>query len=255
MLQENKIGLCLSGGGLRAIAHLGVLKLLEERNIKPDHISGTSAGAIIGALYANGLRSATLMEILGNNTFFSRRTFRLQTGGMFSTRVLTDIFKKYLPENDLSRLKIPLVIAATDINSGTIKYFTEGNLHEALLATSGIPFIFPSTEIDEHMFCDGGLLNNLPIEPLQDRCNFIIAVHVNAVGPLSQEAVKGLSPKAMLERLFNLGMAHPVNIKKKDCNIFIEPPDLVRYSMFSKKNAQELFDIGYQHAKDAFSTL
>lgn len=251
MLQEKRIGLCLSGGGLRAIVHLGVLQLLEERDIKPGHISGTSAGAIIGALYASGLKAGTLMEILGNNTFFSRRTLKLQTGGIFSTGVLTDIFKAYLPQNDFSHLNIPLTVAATDINLGTTRYFTEGDLHKALLATAGIPFIFPSTNIGEHIFCDGGLLNNLPIEPLQANCDLIIAAHVNAVGPMSGAEIGKLSPKAMLQRLFHIGMAHPVNLKKKHCDIFIEPPDLVRYSMFSKKNARELFDLGYEHAKEA----
>ncbi len=255
LFKKRKIGLCLSGGGLRAIAHLGVLKVLEEKNIKPDYISGTSAGAIIGALYAYGYSSDELMSILSESTFFSRKAVKLQSGSIFSTSFLTDIYKKYLPENNFSSLKTPLIIAATDINLGTIRYFSKGNLYEPLLATASIPFIFPSTNIEEHTFCDGGLLNNLPIEPIAEHCNFIIASHVNSVSQLSAMEAKKLSPKAMLERLFHLGMANVVNQKKKDCDVFIEPPNLVQYSMFEKKNAQQLFDLGYEYASQALQSL
>lgn len=251
LFKKRKIGLCLSGGGLRAIVHLGVLQVIEEKNIKIDSISGTSAGAIIAALYARGYTTTEMMSILEQSTFFNRKTFKLQSGGLFSSSVLTDIYKKYLPINNFSSLKIPLTIAATDVNLGTIEYFSSGNLHEPLLATASIPFIFPSSNIHDHIFCDGGLLNNLPIEPLKKDCNFIIASHVNSVSTLTSQDAKKLSPKAMMERLYHIGMANMVNLKKQDCDVFIEPENLVQYSMFTKKNAQQLFTLGYEHASRA----
>lgn len=252
MLKDRKdIGLCLSGGGLRAIAHIGVLKALEELKIRPAAISGTSAGAIIGSLFAYGYGADELMEIVAKETFFSRKSFRLQTSGIFKTSLLTDIYSKYLPENDFNILKIPMTIAATDISLGTEVFFSEGELYGPLLATASIPFIFPPTLIDDRVYCDGGLLNNLPIEPLLIQEKYVIASHVNAVSVISQTECKKLSARSMAERLFYLGMANPVNQKKKACNIFIEPPNLVQYSMFDKKNAKLFFDLGYESAMNA----
>lgn len=252
MLKDRKdIGLCLSGGGLRAIAHIGVLKALEELEISPVAISGTSAGAIIGSLFAYGYRADELMEIVAKESFFNRKSFRLQTSGLFKTSLLTDIYSKYLPENDFSTLKIPMTIAATDISLGTEVFFSEGELYGPLMATASIPFIFPPTVIEDRIYCDGGLLNNLPIEPLLQQQNYVIASHVNAVSVISPAECKKLSARSMAERLFYLGMANPVNQKKKDCNIFIEPPNLVQYSMFDKKNARLFFDLGYEAAMTA----
>lgn len=252
---RKNIGLCLSGGGLRAIAHIGVLKALEELNITPAAISGTSAGAIIGSLFAYGYTADELMEIVAKETFFSRKSFKLQTSGIFKTSFLTDIYKKYLPENDFNALKIPMTIAATDIGLGTEVFFSTGELYGPLLATASIPFIFPPAVIEERIYCDGGLLNNLPIEPLRQQENYIIASHVNAISTISQEECKKLSARSMAERLFYLGMANPVNQKKKDCNIFIEPANLVQYSMFDKKNAPLFFDLGYEAAMKALQSV
>lgn len=245
------IGLCLSGGGLRAIAHIGVLKALEELEIRPAAISGTSAGAIIGSLFAYGYGADELMEIVAKETFFSRKSFKLQTSGIFKTSLLTDLYSKYLPKDNFDSLKIPMTIAATDISAGTVVFFSEGELYGPLLATASIPFIFPPTLINDRIYCDGGLLNNLPIEPLQQQGNYVIASHVNAVSVINPAECKKLSARSMAERLFYLGMANPVNQKKKDCNIFIEPANLVRYSMFDKKNARLFFDLGYESAMHA----
>lgn len=252
MLKNKKaIGLCLSGGGLRAIAHIGVLKALEVLQITPAAISGTSAGAIIGTLFAYGYKADELMELVGKETFFSRKSFKLQASGIFKTSLLTDIYNKYLPENDFSALKVPMTIAATDIGLGKEVFFSAGELYGPLLATASIPFIFPPTVIGDRIYCDGGLLNNLPIEPLQQQEYSIIAAHVNAVGAISQAECKKLSARSMAERLFYLGMANPVNQKKNACDIFIEPANLVQYSMFDKKNAPLFFDLGYEAAMKA----
>ncbi len=217
-------------------------------HITPVAISGTSAGAIIGSLFAHGYKATELMEIVAKETFFSRKSFKLQTSGLFKASFLSDIYAKYLPGNDFSALKIPMTIAATDIGLGQEVFFSSGELYGPLLATASIPFIFPPTVINDRIYCDGGLLNNLPIEPLQQQGSYIIASHVNAVSSIDQAACKKLSAKAMAERLFYLGMANHVNHKKKDCNIFIEPANLLQYSMFDKKNAPLFFDLGYEAA-------
>lgn len=253
--RKRKIGLCLSGGGLRGIAHIGVLKAIEEKGIEIAAISGTSAGAIIGALHAHGYSSDTMLHMLEESSFFSRKSFRLLTSGIFSNTFLLDLFKRHLPEDNFSSLTKPLHVAAVDINAGAAVYFSQGALHLPLLASASIPFVLPTVAIKGHLFCDGGVLNNLPIEPLLQRKMKIIASHVNSVSKLNTEEMQKLSSRALLNRVFHLGMSNHVYLKRAHCDVFIEPPNLVRYSLFDKKNMKVLYDLGYKYAAEALKAF
>jgi NTE family protein len=238
------IGIALSGGGLRGIAHLGVLKALEEKGLQPSVVSGTSAGAIVGAFYAAGYKPDELMEIVSNLSFFSPRALRFSTSALFDRQMLLKIFHHYFPENSFSSLKLPLYAAATDIVSGRSVYFNDGLLDEALMASASIPFVFPVTKIGEQYFLDGGIINNLPIEPIQDKCDILIGVSVNAIS--RQEGIN-LSGRRLFDRVVHLALGQPVYQKSKQCNLFINPPDMTRFSMFDKKNARQLFDYAYAY--------
>lgn len=239
------IGLALSGGGLRGIAHLGVLKALEEQNLRPSIISGTSAGAIVGAFYAAGYKPDELMEIVSRLNFFSARSLRFSTSGFFDKRMLMKIFHHYFPDNSFERLQLPLYASATDIVSGKTVYFNDGALDDALMASASIPFIFPVTKINEQFYLDGGITNNLPIEPIQHKCDILIGVSVNAIS--HQDGVE-LSGRRLFDRVVHLALGQSVNQKAGTCDLFINPPDMTRYSMFDKKNAKEMFNYAYEYA-------
>lgn len=254
LFKKKKTGLCLSGGGLRALAHIGAIKAMEEKGIKIDFIAGTSAGAIIGALYSYGYTADQMMSMVAENTFFSRRSIKITSGSMFNANLVNSILEKHLPVKEFESLPIPLFVAATNINQGQCKIFSSGPLFPALIASASIPYVFPSVVIDGNKYCDGGLINNLPIEPLLAQNCRIIASHVNATESLDLDALKKLSARTMLARLFNLGVSSHVYPKKEHCDLFIEAPGLTKYSLFDKKNANQLFEAGYQYAKTALAT-
>lgn len=120
--KKKTVGIALSGGGLRGIAHLGVLKALEENDLQPSVVSGTSAGAIVGAFYAAGYKPDELMDIVSHMSFFSPRALRFSTSALFDRQMLLKIFRHYFPENSFSSLKLLLYAAATDIVSGRSVY-------------------------------------------------------------------------------------------------------------------------------------
>jgi NTE family protein len=249
--KKQKVGLCFSGGGLRGIAHIGTIKAVEEKGIKIDYISGTSAGAIIGALYSFGYTADELMKIVEESTFFSRKMIKISSGGLFNPDLVKVILQKYLPVTSFESLPIPLFVAATNINQGNCHIFSKGSLFSALVASSSIPYVFPSLSIEGSRYCDGGLVNNLPIEPLIANNCKIIASHVNATETMDMAALGKLSARNLMARLFNIGVASHVYQKKEHCDCFIEAPGLTKYSLFDKKNANQLFDMGYQYAKSA----
>jgi NTE family protein len=239
------INLILSGGGARGVAHLGVIKCILENNIAIHSISGTSAGAIAGAFIANGFSPDEVLEIAVQNAAFNirRPPFNL---GLFSKKNMENVLKKYFPEDSFDALKVPLYVSATNINNGTTDYFTSGELVKVLIAASALPVIFPHIEINGFQYLDGGLLNNLPVEPfLEDKLKRI-GVHVNPIG--IKEHIT--STFRIIERSMELAVHKNIHSRRLQCDLFIEPPDLCRFYTYDLPKAREIFNVGYEYAKE-----
>ncbi|MFZ4799034.1 MAG: patatin-like phospholipase family protein [Bacteroidia bacterium] len=241
-----KIGLVLSGGGVRGIAHLGVIKALEEIDITPSIISGTSAGAIVAAFYSAGYSPEEIIDILVNSKIFGYSNLQLKKSGLFTMQAFEKIYQKHFKANLIEKLPIPICIAATDIVKGKTKFFTEGNLSKALLASSCIPLLFEPIKWNDTLYLDGGILNNLPVEAVIGKCDFIIGVHTNEMGIKTEN----IHIKDMLDRSFHLAMSKTVYDKVHLCDLFIEPPEMSRFGMFEVNKAEEIFLFAYQYTKD-----
>ncbi len=161
-----KIGLVLSGGGARGIVHAGVLKALDEAGITPDVISATSSGAIIAALYAAGHSPDSILALIKSTNLIRHLRPVRGRGGFFSPFALEKLLRPHFKEDDFNTLKIPVVVNATNVNTGTIDYFKSGPLISAIAASSAVPLIFKPVTIQGKSYMDGGVLNNLPVEPL-----------------------------------------------------------------------------------------
>lgn len=238
------IGLTLSGGGMRGIAHIAVLKALEEYNLKPDIISGTSAGSIIAAFYSFGKSPDEMMEIVKQTTFFSKSFLRLSKNGIFSSNFILKLFTDYFPEDDFKILKIPIYVATTELTHGIVDFFSEGNLFLPLLASSSVPFVLPPVKIGDKIYVDGGVLDNLPIEPIIDKCDFLIASHVNSI---SYDSLEKMSLLKEFDRILHLAIAKSVYAKVNSCNIFLDPPKMTKFSLFNKKSLDIMFKEVYEY--------
>jgi NTE family protein len=239
--KQYKTGLVLSGGGARGFAHLGVIKALNETGIYPDVISGTSAGAIIGALYADGYTPDEILNLMniGSRLDFMRPA--LPREGLLQINGIIKILKTCLRSKTFEELRIPLYVTATDLNNGKAVYFSEGDLIDPVIASASIPVVFQPVKIDDISYVDGGVLDNLPLRPIENKCSILIGSFVNPVGYI--EKISGLINIA--ERTFMLSMSKEIFEKAKKFDLFIAPLELRNYKILDPEKASELCDIGY----------
>lgn len=241
MKSKLKVGIALSGGGIRGISHLGVLKALGEIGIVPAKLSGTSAGAIVGAMYCQGYQPEEILKIIVETNYFKFMRPAISWNGILKMESVGNLYKIYLPHNDFAQLKTPLAVAATDIQRGKVVYFDEGELIKPIMASSSIPGMFEPIVIDKKYLVDGGVLNNLPVEPLEGICDFVIGVNCNHLPEESN--IKNM--KKLIERTVIMAMNYNVYSRKAKCDYFIEAPGLGRFGVFDIKKAPELFQAGY----------
>lgn len=238
------IGIALSGGGVRGVAHLGVLKALNEAGIYPHHVAGTSAGAIAGTLYCSGYSPDAIFDLIVKTNFFKFLRPAISWKGILKMEVIEPLYGQYIQANDFSELKIPLTIAATNLSKGRIAYFSEGEIIRPLMASTCIPGIFDPITINQSLYVDGGVLNNMPVDPLEEKCDVIIGVNCNHL-PEVQDVP---NMKKLIERSVIMAMNCNVYNRKPRCDFFIEPPGLAHFGVFDMKKAKEIFDAGYQEA-------
>ena len=212
MYKSLKIGLALGGGGARGACHIGVLKVLEANGIVPDIVAGTSAGSMIGAMYASHhnakvVESKYLEHIQSEN--FNELGFRYIANSEEDESIFSQIMKqiknqyvlmvssnrKSIVKNErlakaaeilfgskqFSDLKIPLLVTTTDLMSGNSIIYKSGNLIDAVVQSSSIPGFIEPTFKDERMLVDGGVALPTPVTPLIDNCDFIIAVNLSLI--------------------------------------------------------------------------
>lgn len=243
MVEEKyNIGLVLSGGGARGFAHLGLIQALNDNGIFPDIISGTSAGAIAGVLYADGHSPKEILKMMNSGSRLDFMRPALPREGLLQFGGIIKILKCSLRAKTFEDLKIPLYVAATDLNNGRAEYFSKGSLIEPVIASASIPVLFQPVLINDVYYVDGGVLDNLPLKPIENRCRYLIGSFVNPVGYM--EKCSGLINIA--ERTFMLSMTKEINEKAKKFDLFVAPHELRNYKILDPEKAKELFEVGYK---------
>ncbi|HSH64767.1 MAG TPA: patatin-like phospholipase family protein [Bacteroidia bacterium] len=238
---KKKLGLVLSGGGARGIAHIGVLKALEELEMKPDIVSGTSSGAIIGAFYACGYSADEIKAIIISNSIFHLSDIALNSSALFKTKANEAMYDKYFEQRHFSDLKTPLYIATTDLLTGSTIFYSSGELAKAVIASSAIPVLFEPVRYGNRLLIDGCCTCSFPTEPLVGTCDLLIGVHTNPAKKIA--TMSGMMN--ILDRSIHLSYQREVLEKVGHCDLFIEPPQLNNYGMFDFKKVNEIVDIGY----------
>jgi NTE family protein len=241
VVKKYNYGLVLSGGAARGFAHLGVMKALEEFGMKPDIISGVSAGAIAGVLYADGYAPEEILEIYTRKSIFEFMKMTIPKTGIFKATGLRETLKNNLHAEKFEQLKIPLFVTATNLIEGKSEYFSKGSLVETIMASSCVPVLFEVVIINNIPYIDGGVMNNMPLEPIAQLCNNLIGVYINPTGQIAE--LKGMMHIA--ERSFHLAIASEIRNKKKYFDVFIEPEDIINYGLFDMKKASEMYQVGY----------
>lgn len=176
------LGIAFSGGGAKAAAHCGALQAFKEYGIKPDIVSGTSAGALVATLYSSGFEPKQMIELFqGMNFFKDIVTPSVPHGGLFDSRPLVELLRKRLPFTRLEELSIPTVLVASDMEHGVPKVFTKGEIAPRVVASCSIPVIFQPMLINGIHYVDGGAFQNLPVSAIRQKCEKVIALSLNHI--------------------------------------------------------------------------
>ena len=228
-------GLVLSGGGARGLAHIGVYKALSEAGKKIEVISGTSMGAVVGALIAAGYSATELEEIAVDKVKSKLFEISAPKLSLASHKPVRKILAELLPEK-IEDLEIPLYLSSTNLTTGENEILSEGNLYDAIMASTSIPIAFKPIKIGNDYHVDGGLTNNLPASYIRDKCKFLIGSHVNH----KYEHVELKTMKDILDRCIRIGIYNSVREEKKLCDLFIDPPKVREFQTLDFKQVQLL---------------
>jgi NTE family protein len=235
------IGLALGGGFARGIAHIGVLKVLEEEGIPVRVIAGTSVGALIGACYCSGLTLAEMQEVAHNTRFTSFARWTLSRCGFASNDRMIAYLTRTLKCKTFEELRIPLGVTATDFNSGEGVVFHSGSVIDPVRASCAYPGMFLPVEIRGRYLVDGMLSHPVPSRPVREMgADRVIAVHLR--GTWSQKG----APRHLLEVIgqsFAIAQDTMSSIWRSDADVVIEP-DVAGYAYDDFKRADDLIRVG-----------
>jgi len=189
-----RIGLALGGGAAKGFAHIGAIKMLEANGIRADVVAGTSAGSVVGALYASGMDPFTLQERAVALDESSLRDVRLFGGGLVQGQALQDYVNAQVGRQPIDRLAKPFAAVATRLDNGDRVVFVRGNTGQAVRASSSVPGVFEPTRIGSHSYVDGGVVSPVPVDAARQLgADIVIAVDISSkAGGATPTALAGI---------------------------------------------------------------
>ncbi len=243
-----KLGLALSGGGARGFAHLGVFKFLEDCGMKPDIISGTSAGALMGALYADGYSVEEIKGLFSGREFSDFAQLQIPKSGVFDSQRFRSFLRRHLRAKAIEDLKIPMAIVATDLDNGESRTFRSGPLVDVITASCSIPIIFSPVVINGVHYVDGGLFRNFPVSVIREECERVIGVNVSPL--ITQEYKQTLYHIA--ERSYHYMFRANTLEDRELCDVLVETEKAAAFKTFDLENVDRLVMIGYDASLRSF---
>lgn len=253
MFEGKSIGLVLSGGGVRGMAHIGLIKALKEHGLEAQMVAGSSVGALVGALYANGNSVESMLDFFRKTPLFQYSFFAINKPGFIDTERYFSIFKGYFPKDTFESLEKPLYVVATDLLSGEEKVFNSGELILPLLASAALTPVFSPVEIEGILYADGGIMNNFPKEYLDEKVDFMIGSNVSIAAEIHKNDLRNSIQLA--GRVTSLMIYASSKEKVNQCHLFIEPKELDKIGVLDKKGIENAFSIGYEHGCRAIEQL
>jgi NTE family protein len=238
------IGISFSGGGTRATAHIGVIAALQEYGITADFVAGTSGGAIVGVMYAAGLSTKQMLDFMEQGKLSKLLHPSLPSRGLTRLDFLGKLLDQYIAKDSFESLDIPLTVVASNLNTGRRAFLSSGSLYPAIMASCAIPLVFRPIEINQQLYVDGGIFDNMPVAPLQVHCDVIIGINLIPIVPLENQKLDSVFSISM--RSFDMIVAHNSHLNFPLCDIVIEPRQMHEYGIFDFSATKKLFSIGYE---------
>ena len=239
--KKYQTGFALSGGFIKGIAHLGILQALFENKIRPDILSGTSAGAIVSAFIADGKQPFEILQLFSQRTFTDLAKIRPSKDSLMKMDYFIDFLKSNLKAKRIEDLSIPTIITATDFDNGKSVHFTKGEITKRIAASCCIPVLFPPIPIQGTHYVDGGVFMNIPISPIRGRCDEVIGLNVNKLN--ADESKIDIIHIALRAYHFMFQSNSLTELEQADW--VIAPDGLEKYGNHELDRAEEIFSVGY----------
>jgi len=246
-----RIGLALGGGFARGLAHVGVLKVLEDEGIVPDFIAGTSVGAVIGAAYCSGVSAKELEELAAIVRFKDFARYTISRFGLCTNDRMTGFLHRILKVRTFEELRIPLAVTATDFLTGEPIVFTKGNLIDPVRASCAYPGVFLPVNVGGRMMVDGLLGHGVPAQPLRQMgADRVAAIYFSAHWVQK-------SPRHVLEvigQCFSIAQANMSCLWQSHADLLIEP-DVSAFGFDDFQKALSLVQVGAEAGRKVLPTF
>ncbi len=245
-----KLGLALGSGGSRGVAHVGILKALDEEGLTPDYICGCSMGSVVGAAYASGMTPEAIWEVVKKLRVLDIISPSRQRGGLFGTKKMRALLKKHIGEIQFSDLKIPFHCIAVDMITQKLVEFKEGDLIDAVVASSSIPAVFHPLVKEDMRLVDGGVLERVPVSQVKRMgADVVVAVDVLGQRPCKEDCPRVLG--VLLEMIDLMDNYRTKRRRQENADLidFWLEPDLDDMSQYELKQVQLAYDRGYEMGK------
>ncbi len=252
--QENRpiVALVLGSGGARGYAHIGVIQVLEQQGIHPDLIVGTSAGSIVGSIYASGKTAEELRTIALSMKANDVRDVKLDMKGFFDGQKVENYVNQQVNNTPLESLKIPMYVVATELKEGKKVVFNYGNTGQAVRASVSIPSMFIPTRIGKEEYVDGGLVSPVPVEVARDLgADIVIAVDILAQ-PMHTET---RNVWGMFNQNINIMQSRLAEEELKHADIIIQPDLREKGHIFDVKGREMTMQAGVEAAQNQLNTI
>lgn len=239
------IALVLGSGGARGYAHIGAIQVLEEYGIRPDFIVGTSAGSIVGSVYASGKNAAELRDIALKMKAGDVRDIKLGMKGFFDGKKVEDYINDQVADTSLEHLKIPMYVVATELREGRKVVFNYGNTGQAVRASVSIPSMFVPAQIGETEYVDGGLVSPVPVDTARELgADIVIAVDILAQ-PVYTETT---NVWGLFNQNINIMQNRLAREELKSADIVIQPDLREKAHIFDVKGREATIQAGINAA-------
>ncbi|MBD5203271.1 MAG: patatin-like phospholipase family protein [Bacteroidales bacterium] len=244
--RENNIGIALSGGGAKGFSHIGVLKALSEFDMRPNIVSGVSAGSIAAVLYASGLSTEDIISCFADGKKFQDFTeWAIPKEGFMKLKRFSRLLESWLPVKRLEELNIPTVVCATDFDHGKSIGWSKGEIVPRVIASCSIPIVFTPVTINGVHYVDGGVLRNLPAWAIREYCTTLIASNCS---PLNRGYSYRDSLLDIAMRSYHLMSKANMLQDIRLCDIVISPPALSAVGTFDLSSLRKAVTLGYDTA-------
>jgi len=251
--EKLKYALVLSGGGVKGFAHLGLLKALEEIDLLPSVISGTSFGAIVGAYHCAGYSADDIYSKLSKAKFIDPFSFTIRKAGLLNIEKLSEFYAKDFPDNSFEALKKKLYVTTSVMNKNKSVIHHEGELVKKVLASACFPGVYAPVSIDGELHMDGGITCNFPSEAFLDSDLPQLGSYVCYVGDRTDSEIN--TTIKLLVRSSQIMLWHMSEPKFKQMDYLFCPEELSNIGFFDARKIEDAYQMGYVKAKEEIEEI